>query len=73
MAEYKKHEDPSCQLEMNTGILTGTLDKIQTWQLLSDIFVGVLRQFMKGISQLLSNVTQAVTMVLFTENLFFQQ
>lgn len=34
MAEYKKHEDPSCQLEMNTGILTGTLDKIQTWQLL---------------------------------------
>lgn len=71
MAEYKKHEEPTCQLEINTGILTGAQDEIQTRQLLPHIFVGVLRQFMKGVSRLLSNMTQAVTVVLFTKNLFF--
>lgn len=71
MAEYKKAWRTPCQLEINTGILIGMQDKIQTWRLLPHIFVGVLRQFMKGISHLLSNMTQAITVVLFTKNLFF--
>lgn len=73
MVEYKKHEEPPCQLEINAGILKGTQDKIQTWQLLPHTFVGVLRQFMKGISQLLSNMTQASQWFYSQRAFFFQQ